>query len=1252
MRDRRSTLESINAGRRRRVSTALDDLDHTLGLLEGRLEAAAFEARHERHPHQRLHEHDDWHESASVTPAVSSRDDIAHEMHQLREGLRQQMDGDLHREFAALKSEIEHALKAPVPLSRTDELHSEFERLSAMMRRLSEKREERQARRRPERESPKNKLAYLERDDRLHSFAPRWDESDRRFNKNSRRPATTRAVTAPPATSHIAAADPMLKALAARVEEISSAVAALPTTNLLRSLDDKIKIMQSAVDRFARQQEQPNTGVLDAIEERLDELSRAVAISVHQPRAAAFDPEPFERLEARISLLARQIGEAVQGVGTDHLSDQLAALSHRLEDLAQRIDLPEQAIERLARQISTIADRLDHAPALPNLDTVFHGLENRLASMANLLEHRHEDALAHGRALFHDLEARIDDVASRLDAERPVAGREEHLISVMDARFAELAAHFERQAAAAMIRDDGDALHNLEDRLERRLEVISSRIEASASVDPDLIRSLEAQISGLAAQIAQPPAHDERDDLHPRLDRIEQSLAGSKHDVLEAARQAAEEAVRNFSGNAAEVALVAALADDLKSLEALTRRSDDRNAKTFEAIHDTLLKIVERLGEIEEDRESRAATSAQAPLSARSPIPLPDAAIDATLSPEADASPKTEPGNKSTRDMVLETARTPSLAPADETLATVVASPLDDDAGGKADGARTSLLGGLARALKRSGKADTKARKSATTDTIATDAMNSAAEPAALLDAPAVELDSPYDPGLANQPLEPGSGTPDLNAIMRRVRDERVQPAPTTGTDASRADFIAAARRAAQAAAVEAEALKSKQGSGAQDQKSGSSSLFKSRRKPLLMGAVAILIALAGLQGSRILMSDGGPSKQATAPVPSATETVAATQAHEDEGGTAPIAAPQPTVEENSRAQLSSPQDSEIDADTAWLDMETTTATGPASKPAPAIKSADTSETMTHAVAEAEPDETELQQTPDMQAVAAIPVDAGPIALREAAAAGDPKALYEIGNRYAEGRGVAENMARAVEWYEQAAAQGLAPAQYRVGSLYEKGIGTQRDVAAAKRWYEQAAESGNASAMHNLAVLHAMGADGKTDNNAAARWFQQAAELGVRDSQFNLGILAAKGVGMPQNLSEAYKWFALVAKAGDKDAADKRDEIAGALRPEQLETARAAADLWRAHELDAQANIVEIPESWSESPATTAGIDMHAAMRNIQKILNANGYDAGAEDGVMGQKTRAAIAAFQQDNDMAATGDVDEALVRALLEKG
>jgi localization factor PodJL len=280
-----------------------------------------------------------------------------------------------------------------------------------------------------------------------------------------------------------------------------------------------------------------------------------------------------------------------------------------------------------------------------------------------------------------------------------------------------------------------------------------------------------------------------------------------------------------------------------------------------------------------------------------------------------------------------------------------------------------------------------------------------------------------------------------------------------------------------------------------------------------------------------------------------------------------------------------------------------------------------------------------------------VPADAGPIPLREAAAAGDSKALFEVGARYAEGRGVGTDMGQAAQWYEKSAELGFAPAQYRIGNLYEKGNGVTRDVGKAKTWYQLAANQGNASAMHNLAVLFAMGANGTTDNDSAARWFTQAADLGVKDSQFNLGILAAKGVGMPQNLEESYKWFALVAKAGDKDAATKRDEIAKSLRPEQLERARASVELWKPKEMNPEANNAEIPESWQESQATTASVDMKKAIRNVQAILNRNGYDAGNPDGVMGQRTTDAIKAFQKDNGLDPSGSVDKALVEALLAK-
>ncbi|TIW19024.1 MAG: peptidoglycan-binding protein, partial [Mesorhizobium sp.] len=433
-------------------------------------------------------------------------------------------------------------------------------------------------------------------------------------------------------------------------------------------------------------------------------------------------------------------------------------------------------------------------------------------------------------------------------------------------------------------------------------------------------------------------------------------------------------------------------------------------------------------------------------------------------------------------------------------------------------------------------------------------------------------------------------------------------------------DFIAAARRAAQAAAAEADALKRQSTMGGPVKALRIGDLLKARRKPILMAAAAIMLALAGLQLGKAFFSDPAP--------------VASNDA-------APVIAAQPVE----TASLNAPAEPKTIA-------EPKAASAAQETPTRAVRQAEP-------VRDAAPAQTAAVPPTDAdmvkQAAGAtynIPADAGPQALRDAAAGGDAKALFEVGSRYAESRGVKEDMKAAAKWYEKAAELGLAPAEYRIGNFYEKGIGVARDIKKAKTYYQLAAEQGNASAMHNLAVLFAMAADGVTDNESAAHWFQAAADRGVKDSQFNLGILAAKGVGMKQNLEESYKWFALVAKTGDKDAASKRDEIANALRPEQLERARAAAELWKAKPIDQAANSVDIPESWQEgTPQTTASIDMKKAVKNIQLILNKNGYEAGGADGVMGDKTKTAIMAFQTDNKMKPTGEVDEQLVKALLAR-
>jgi localization factor PodJL len=217
-----------------------------------------------------------------------------------------------------------------------------------------------------------------------------------------------------------------------------------------------------------------------------------------------------------------------------------------------------------------------------------------------------------------------------------------------------------------------------------------------------------------------------------------------------------------------------------------------------------------------------------------------------------------------------------------------------------------------------------------------------------------------------------------------------------------------------------------------------------------------------------------------------------------------------------------------------------------------------------------------------------LPASIGPV-LRIAAAANQPAAEYELGTRYAEGRGVARDLSEATRWLQRAADAGFAPAQFRLGSLKEKGEGVKKDPEAARRLYLAAARKGHAKAMHNLAVLYAEGINDKPDYTVAAEWFRRAANYGVTDSQYNLAILYARGIGVQADLAEAYRWFALAAAGGDADAARKRDQVGAQLDQYTLAAAKRAAQTFVAErEPDEATNLKVPPGGWDRAPAPPA----------------------------------------------------------------
>ena len=502
-----------------------------------------------------------------------------------------------------------------------------------------------------------------------------------------------------------------------------------------------------------------------------------------------------------------------------------------------------------------------------------------------------------------------------------------------------------------------------------------------------------------------------------------------------------------------------------------------------------------------------------------------------------------------------------------------------------------------------------------------------------------------------------------------------VSPDPTPAPDAApavsspraipgdrRADFIAAARRAAQAAAAEAhrsEVAPAEEPGQESERKPGAfariSQAIRNRRRPLLLAAAAIVLAIGALKvygtaGDAVPQQviSAEPAASVAAPKSPIDDIIAA-------AGTAPPAASgntaamvPPSATPDAAIAFSAPEAVDgrfgsADAQPPASGFGTRPATSASNPPAASARTAAPVSLTTSSALPAG------QTSGDASAPdAAI----GSPKLVNAAASGDPAAAFEVASRYAAGDSVGKDLAKAAQWYQRAAEGGVAVAQYRLGSLYERGQGVAKDLTKAVDWYQRAADQGNVNAMHNLAVLMSEGVDAGPDQQKALQWFLAAADYGVRDSQYNLGVIYARGLGTNQDLAASYKWFAIAGAQGDSDAAARRDEVAKLLSGDDFAKARAAVTAWHAKPPLADANGVSTPEGgWDGRGSTLGDADRAALVKKIQTLLAEQGFDPGPADGVDGLRTHDAVKAYQHENGIAETGQIDGNLVAALTDQ-
>ena len=856
----------------------------------------------------------------------------------------------------------------------------------------------------------------------------------------------------------------------------------------------------------------------------------------------------IESLENEIRSLSRRIDDtrhsSTDGQMLANIERALGEIREALRSMtpAEQLTGYDEAIHNLGAKLDLILRSNDDPSTVQQLESAIAALRGIVSNVAS------NDALARLSEDVHTLSAKVDQL-SRLDSNSDAWGQ-------LEQRLAALTSTLESKPAAAGEPSEyvENALRTLTERLDR---IPAGTDNASA------FAHLEQRVSYLLERLE---ASGDRS-AAPTIDlgRVEEGL----HDILRSLERQHASLValadsnnsRNASSDAAatmDPGIVDLVKRELSDIRFSQSESDRRTQDSLETVHSTLGNVVDRLSMIEGDlRTVRPAPAAlaSAPAAAETTFEdLPRPTTPLTTFPQ-----QTKPELPNPAALQGHAPEAFAAAPRDFHAAQPPAVPVAPP--------------------------------------VPPRAISEILEPHAAAPRTAIAPDLPPD-----HPLEPGTRPPPrMSSPSERIAASEnaiSEIAAGPKEPVSSSSFIAAARRAAQAAAAAPPPEKPGRAAKAAPKDKGGdktktkaddkdSSNITSKIRSLLVGASVVVIVLGTFKMAMTLLDTGSvlqlpkmeqpsePAPAVQAPLPSETNARPATAPAPTMTPAPMMISPTPVEKQSNNTAAPNTLDSARIAPPPQAPVLPQTAT-------PQAAASD----ITGAIAT-------VPSTGGKLAMVAVPPterlpDAigGPV-LRAAALKGDPTAAYEIGVRFAEGKGVAPNLDEAAKWYDRAAQAGVVPALFRLGTFYEKGMSVKKDVDIARRYYQQADDRGSAKAMHNLAVLDADGGGKGANYKSASLWFRKAADRGVADSQFNLGILYARGIGVEQNLAESFKWFSLAAAQGDADAGRKRDDVAKRLDAQSLAAARLAIQTFTVEPQPEDAvNVASPAGGWDSAPAT------------------------------------------------------------------
>jgi len=128
----------------------------------------------------------------------------------------------------------------------------------------------------------------------------------------------------------------------------------------------------------------------------------------------------------------------------------------------------------------------------------------------------------------------------------------------------------------------------------------------------------------------------------------------------------------------------------------------------------------------------------------------------------------------------------------------------------------------------------------------------------------------------------------------------------------------------------------------------------------------------------------------------------------------------------------------------------------------------------------------------------------------KAAQKGDKQAQLEVGRMYEKGRGVDQDMKKAVAWLEKSAAQGQPTAKAELGTLYFEGDGVAANYSKAFVLLSAAATAKVPSAQFYLARIYEQGKGTRQNLTAALKWYREAAKNGYYPAQAASKAVQAK----------------------------------------------------------------------------------------------------------------------------------------------